>query len=98
MTESPAWKCRITGHPLTPIVDFGLQPLGNGFLTPDQFEQEYFFHMQVGFVQKCKMLQLLEQPHAEQLFHENYAFFRGLLVSWLCILKSFLIVSKRVAI
>ena len=77
MPESPAWKCRITGHPLTPIVDFGLQPLGNGFLTPDQFEQEYFFHMQVGFDPQSKMLQLLEQPNAEQMFHENYAFFSG---------------------
>ena len=33
--------------------------------------------MQVGFDQQSKTLQLLEQPNAEQMFHENYAFFFG---------------------
>ena len=69
--------CRITGTPLTPIIDFGLQPLGNGFLLPEQFDKEYFFHMQVGFDPESKMFQLLEQPNPEQMFHENYAFFSG---------------------
>ena len=77
MANPSAWKCRISGQPLTPIVDFGLQPLGNGFLSPDQFEKEYFFHMQVGFDAESKMLQLLDQPNPEQMFHENYAFFSG---------------------
>ena len=52
MTRISAWKCRITGHPLTPIVDFGLQPLGNGFPNSRSVLSKNIFHMQVGFDQK----------------------------------------------
>jgi methylation protein EvaC len=33
--------------------------------------------MQVGFCAGCGMVQLLQQPDREQMFHENYAFFSG---------------------
>lgn len=52
-------------------------PLGNGFITPDQFDQEYYFGMDVAFCSECGMVQLLEQPDEKQMFHENYAFFSG---------------------
>lgn len=52
-------------------------PLGNGFLVPDQFADEYFYRMQVGFCAACGMVQLLDQPDRERMFHENYAFFSG---------------------
>jgi methylation protein EvaC len=52
-------------------------PLGNGFLLSDQFADEYRFHMHVGFCAACGMVQLLEQPDRERMFHENYAFFSG---------------------
>ena len=42
MSNSSACNCRISDQPLLPIVDFGMQPLGNGFLNQEQFEQEYF--------------------------------------------------------
>lgn len=67
--------CRISGAPITEVVDFGLQPLGNGFLEPGAFEGEYFYPMSVGFSEKSMMLQLLEQPALEKMFHENYAFY-----------------------
>ena len=66
--------CRITGEPLIPIIDFGQQPLGNGFLLQENFKNEYFYQMQIGFSKKSFMLQLIEQPKPEQMFHENYAF------------------------
>lgn len=56
-------------------MDFGQQPIANGFVTKEQFDDEYFFHMQTAFCPKCTMVQLIEQPDREKMFHENYAFF-----------------------
>lgn len=67
--------CRISGEPLINVIDFGRQPLGNGFLLPEQFVNEYFYPMEVGFSETSMMLQLLEQPAPEQMFHEKYAFY-----------------------
>ena len=67
--------CLVCSAPLTPFIDFGSMPLGNGFLRPEQFSKEYRFPMQVGFCSSCGMVQLLEQPDRERMFHENYAFF-----------------------
>jgi methylation protein EvaC len=50
-------------------------PIANGFLTPDQFAEEYFFNLRVGFCPECKMAQLTEQVDREKMFHDHYAFF-----------------------
>lgn len=67
--------CRISGQPLVKAVDFGRQPLGNGFLLPEQFASEYFYRMEMGFSEASMMFQLIEQPAPEQMFHEQYAFY-----------------------
>jgi 2-polyprenyl-3-methyl-5-hydroxy-6-metoxy-1,4-benzoquinol methylase len=67
--------CRVSGQPLTKVLDFGRQPLGNGFLLPEQFSGEYFYPMEVGFSETSMMFQLIEQPAPEQMFHEQYAFY-----------------------
>ena len=67
--------CRISGQPLIKVVDFELQPLGNGFLLSEQFSSEYFYPMEVGFSEASMMFQLIEQPALEQMFHEQYAFY-----------------------
>ncbi|MBN8473923.1 class I SAM-dependent methyltransferase [Sulfuritalea sp.] len=67
--------CRIAGTPLTTVVDFGRQPLGNGFLEPHQFSGEYFFPMEAGFSEASMMFQLIEQPDPEKMFHDHYAFY-----------------------
>ena len=67
--------CRVSGQPLIKAVDFGLQPLGNGFLLPKQFPNEYFYPMEMGFSETSMMLQLIEQPAPEQMFHEQYSFY-----------------------
>jgi len=69
--------CLICQAPIVPFIDFGNMPLGNGFLLPEQFSDEYHFPMQVGFCSTCSMVQLLEQPDRERMFHENYAYFSG---------------------
>ena len=68
-------KCRVCDEELSKIIDFGLQPLGNGFLRKAEFENEFFFQMELGFSQKSKMVQLFNQPEPEKMFHDNYAFF-----------------------
>jgi methylation protein EvaC len=67
--------CRVCQDPLVEVIDLGRQPLGNGFLLPDQYASEYFYPMRVGFSEKSMMLQLVEQPAPEKMFHENYAFY-----------------------
>ena len=67
--------CRISGQPLTKVLDLEQQPLGNGFLLPEHFTSEYFYPMEMGFSEKSMMLQLIEQPLPEQMFHEHYAFY-----------------------
>ncbi len=69
--------CLICKAALEPFIDFGDMPLGNGFLLPEQFAGEYRFRMQVGFCHTCGMVQLLDQPARERMFHDNYAFFSG---------------------
>ena len=68
-------KCLVCSTEVSKVIDFGNQPIANGFLHDNKFDKEYFFRMEVGFCPNCKMVQLLEQPNREQMFHENYAFF-----------------------
>jgi len=56
---------------------FGPMPIANGFLTKEQFKNEYFFEMEVAFCNQCNMFQLVNQPDPDQMFNENYAFFSG---------------------
>ena len=69
--------CRISGSTLTKVHDFGSQAMGNGFLDPNEFTDEYFFPMELGFSEESMMLQLVEQPAPEKMFHDHYAFFSG---------------------
>jgi methylation protein EvaC len=70
-------KCYISGEPIKSIMTFGPMPIANGFLTVDQFKDEYFFEMEVAFSNKSKMFQLVNQPEPDQMFNDNYAFFSG---------------------
>lgn len=67
--------CRISGTPLTKVLDFGKQPLGNGFLETKYFKDEYFFPMEIGYSEISRMFQLIEQPAPEKMFHDQYAFY-----------------------
>jgi len=70
-------NCLICKASIEPFIDFGNMPLGNGFLLPEQYGDAYHFPMQVGCCPVCGMVQLLDQPDRERMFHENYAFFSG---------------------
>lgn len=60
---------------IEPFLSFGRMPIANAFLTREEFADEYFFELRVGFCPGCGMVQLLEQPTPEKMFHGNYAFF-----------------------
>jgi methylation protein EvaC len=68
-------KCLICSNEFSPFVDFGNMPIANAFSSKKELENEYFFPMQVGFCESCHMVQLLEQPDREKMFHDSYAFF-----------------------
>ncbi|MHB8130632.1 MAG: methyltransferase domain-containing protein [Mobilitalea sp.] len=68
-------SCRVCNSKIVPFVSFGKMPIANGFLTADQFADEYFFELAAAFCSNCGMFQLIEQPAAKKMFHENYAFF-----------------------
>ena len=68
-------KCLICESEYQPFVDFGEMPIANAFATKKELEDEYTFPMRVGFCESCNMVQLVEQPDREKMFHENYAFF-----------------------
>ena len=68
-------KCLICDASIEPFMSFGRMPIANGFLSPAQFSDEYFFELMVAFCPECGMVQLAEQVEPEKMFHENYAFF-----------------------
>lgn len=68
-------KCLICDATIEPFMSFDEMPIANAFLTPVQFDDEYFFELKVSFCQTCSMMQLVEQPDRNRMFHENYAFF-----------------------
>jgi methylation protein EvaC len=38
-------RCVICEAEISPFMSFGRQPLANGFLSTEQFAQEYFFEL-----------------------------------------------------
>ena len=68
-------KCLICDSAVEQFMSFGRMPIANGFVTPDQFTDEYFFELNVVFCPACSMVQLAEQPDREKMFNETYAFF-----------------------
>jgi methylation protein EvaC len=67
--------CLICEKPISTFLSFGKMPIANGFLTPDQYKDEHFFELKVGFCSDCQMVQLTELVDEQKMFHENYAFF-----------------------
>jgi methylation protein EvaC len=74
-TFSPLGNSVVSGRPLIPILDLGRMPIANGFLSPDQFNQEYFFHLWIGQCPDTSLVQLGELVPPEKMFHDAYPFF-----------------------
>jgi len=67
--------CLVCSGPVDTFISFGRMPIANGFLTRDQFANEYFFELKTGFCPRCTMVQLTEQVDRAKMFHDEYAFF-----------------------
>ena len=63
-------KCKITGEQLSPFMSFGKMPSANGFLEKKDFNNEFFYEMEVGFSEKISLLQLNEFSHPEKVHNE----------------------------
>ena len=70
-------KCKISNKPISPFMNFGKMPIANGFLRENQFQEEFFYKMEVGFSEKLSLFQLNEFPKPEKMFNQNYPFFTG---------------------
>ena len=68
-------RCLICAADVAPFLSFGRMPIANGFLTPDQFQDEYFFELKTAFCPACSMVQLTEFVDPAKMFHDHYAFF-----------------------
>ncbi len=70
-------KCRICNGELAAFLEFGKMTLANAFLRPDKLSGEFFFDLTACFCSSCCMVQLLDQPPREKMFHSEYPFFTG---------------------
>ena len=52
-------------------------PKANAFLSEEEFAGEIFFDLKAAFCPSCKMVQLLDQPARESMFHDGYPFLSG---------------------
>lgn len=68
-------KCLICESYIDPFISFGKMPIANNFVLAEHFGDEFFFELQVGFCEKCKMVQLMELVDRERMFHDHYAFY-----------------------
>ncbi|GAA3795815.1 class I SAM-dependent methyltransferase [Sphaerisporangium flaviroseum] len=55
-------------------IDLGRHPRGNGFLLPEEVENEFFFHLTVGMCDACTMVQLQSEVPQEIRYHDAYPY------------------------
>ncbi len=68
-------KCKITGDKLSPFMSFGKMPSANGFLDENNFDNEFFYEMEVGFSSKVSLLQLNEFSNPVKVHNDRYPFY-----------------------
>ena len=58
-------------------MSFGKMPIANGFIEKKDFDNEFFFNMEIGFSEDISLFQLKAHPSPEQMFNNKYPFFTG---------------------
>ena len=58
-------------------MSFGKMPIANGFIKKKNFNNEYFYNMEVGFSEELSLFQLNNHPKPEAMFNSSYPFFSG---------------------
>jgi SAM-dependent methyltransferase len=84
MLEAPARPCRFCAAPLRQtVVDLGMSPLCERFLTPAEADaMEPFYPLTVAVCEQCWLVQLPQYVGPETIFTE-YAYFSSYSASWL---------------
>ena len=70
-------RCKITNQVIDPFMSFGMMPLANGFIKKNQFKNEFFYKMEIGFSKNLSLFQLNEHPKPENMFNKKYPFYTG---------------------
>lgn len=70
-------RCKITNSQINSFMSFGKMPIANAFIKKEEFENEFFFDLEVGFSEKVSLFQLKDHPSPSQMFNEKYPFFTG---------------------
>jgi hypothetical protein len=68
-------KCKVTKANLRPFMSFGKMPMANGFLKKNDFKNEKFYDLDVGFNEKISLFQILDIPKFTNTIYKNYPFF-----------------------
>ena len=56
------------------FLDLGKQPIANGFLNKEEFENEFLFNLKAVYDEDTKLVSLNEFVKPELMFNENYAY------------------------
>ena len=69
--------CKLSKKKIKPFMSFGKMPIANGFIAENNFKDEYFYNMEVGFSEDISLFQLNDHPKPEVMFNDSYPFFSG---------------------
>jgi len=56
------------------FLDLGMQPIANGFLTEEEVDSEYFFHLRAGFNTDTFLVSLMNFVDLDLMFNDTYAY------------------------
>jgi methylation protein EvaC len=68
-------KCKFSGKKINPFMSFGKMPMANAFLTKNQFKNEFFYNLEIGFSENYYLLQVNDHPSSKKIFNDNYPFY-----------------------
>tara|TARA_B100000029_G_C17582522_1_gene960063 strand:- start:1149 stop:2351 length:1203 start_codon:yes stop_codon:yes gene_type:complete len=68
-------KCKVSGKKITPFMSFGKMPMANGFLDKEEFKDEFFYELEVGFSEDNFLFQVNDHPKSNKIFNDKYPFY-----------------------
>ena len=64
-------KCKVSGKNIKPFMSFGKMPMANGFLGSNEFKDEFFYNLEVGFSEENFLFQVNDHPKSNKIFFIN---------------------------
>ena len=64
-------KCKVSGKEISKFMTFGKMPMANGFLDKKNFNDEFFYNLEVGFSQENYLFQINEHPKSQKIFNNR---------------------------